>query len=184
MAGLGQTSLARLDHGLHANGSLSVAYELIARARLTHRRPSFGIPCVEVGGRTVTVHETAVCTMPFGTLLRFAKEAQPAQPRVLLISPLFGHFATLLRATVETLLPEHDVYVTDWHNARDVDLAQGRFGLDEYIEHLLRFLQALEQPDLPDRAARDLVERSRLGPASVPPASPPWAATRPRGRRI
>lgn len=169
---------------MHANGSLSAAYELIARARLTHRRPSFGIPCVEVGDRTVTVHETAVCTMPFGTLLRFAKEAQPAQPRVLLISPPSGHFATLLRATVETLLPEHDVYVTDWHNARDVDLAQGRFGLDEYIEHLLRFLQAPEQPDLPDRAARDLVERSRLESASVPPASPPWAATRPRGRRI
>lgn len=146
MAGLGQTSLSRLGPGLHSNGSLgslSAAYELIARTRLTHRRPPFRIPVVEVEGRTVPVHETPVCTMPFGTLLRFAKEGQAAQPRVLLISPLSGHFATLLRATVETMLPEHDVYITDWHNARDVDLAQGRFGMDEYVEHLLGFLQAM-----------------------------------------
>ena len=66
-----------------------------------------------------------------------------AQPRVLLVAPLSGHFATLLRATVKTLLPEHDVYITDWHNARDVPLLHGRFGFDDYIEHLIRFLEVI-----------------------------------------
>ena len=60
------------------------------------------------------------CQPPFGTLLRFKKDIALAQPRVLLVAPLSGHFATLLRATVRTMLPEHDVYITDWHNARDI----------------------------------------------------------------
>ena len=58
------------------------------------------------------------------------------QPRVLLVAPLSGHFATLLRGTVRTMLPEHDVYITDWHNARDVAASDGRFGFDEYVEHI------------------------------------------------
>jgi poly(3-hydroxybutyrate) depolymerase len=66
-----------------------------------------------------------------------------AQPRVLLIAPLSGHFATLLRATVRTMLPEHDVFITDWHNARDVSPEDGRFGFDEYIGHLIRFLETM-----------------------------------------
>ena len=62
---------------------------------------------------------------------------------MLLIAPLSGHFATLLRATVRTMLPEHDVYITDWHNARDVPLAAGSFGFDGYIGHLIRFLEKI-----------------------------------------
>jgi polyhydroxyalkanoate depolymerase len=62
---------------------------------------------------------------------------------VLLIAPLSGHFATLLRATVRTMLAEHDVYITDWHNARDVSVAEGRFGFDEYIGHIVRFLETM-----------------------------------------
>src|SRR5262249_29385117 len=65
------------------------------------------------------------------------------QPRVLLVAPLSGHFATLLRGTVRTLLSEHDVFITDWHNARDISIAHGRFGFDEYVEHLIRFLEVL-----------------------------------------
>src|SRR5271165_6051357 len=60
-----------------------------------------------------------------------------------LVAPLSGHFSTLLRGTVRTMLPEHDVYITDWHNVRDVSLRHGRFGLDEYIEHLIRFLETI-----------------------------------------
>jgi polyhydroxyalkanoate depolymerase len=117
---------------------------MLAKTRLTHSRPAFGIVSVESGGRTVPVREEAVCTMPFGTLLRFAKSGVDApQPRVLLLAPLSGHFATLLRGTVQTLLPEHDVYLTDWHNARDVSREQGRFGLDEYVEHVMKFLEAM-----------------------------------------
>jgi poly(3-hydroxybutyrate) depolymerase len=84
--------------------------------------------------------------MPFGTLLRFRKyNAQdlPYQPPVLLVAPLSGHFATLLRETAKTLLQDHDVYITDWHNARDVSLRHGPFGLDDYIDHMIRFTQAI-----------------------------------------
>jgi poly(3-hydroxybutyrate) depolymerase len=123
--------------------NLSAAYELIARTGLTHARPPFGIDSVTVGNREVAVHEHAAVTTPFGTLLHFKKDIDTPQPRVLLVAPLSGHFATLLRGTVRTMLPEHDVYITDWHNVRDVPLADGRFGFDEYIEHLISFLEAL-----------------------------------------
>ena len=100
--------------------NLTAAYELIARAGLTHERPPFGIDSVMVGNREVAVTEEAADVTPFGTLLHFKKDIEQAQPRVLLVAPLSGHFATLLRSTVRTMLPEHDVYITDWHNARDV----------------------------------------------------------------
>ena len=100
--------------------NLTAAYELIARAGLTHERPAFGIDRVMVGNREVAVREVAARVTPFGTLLHFKKDIEQAQPRVLLVAPLSGHFATLLRATVRTMLAEHDVYITDWHNMRDV----------------------------------------------------------------
>jgi poly(3-hydroxybutyrate) depolymerase len=123
--------------------NLTAAYELIARAGLSHTRPPFGIGSVNVGNREVEVREEAAHTTPFGTLLHFKKDIAAAQPRVLMVAPLSGHFATLLRATVRTMLPEHDVYITDWHNARDVPLTVGRFGCDEYIDHLIKFLDVM-----------------------------------------
>ena len=126
-----------------ALSNLTAAYELIGRARLTHARPPYGIDSVMVGNREVMVSEEAALKTPFGTLLHFKKDIEQAQPRVLLIAPLSGHFATLLRATVRTMLPEHDVYITDWHNARDVPTEAGRFGFDEYIAHLVTFLEKL-----------------------------------------
>lgn len=123
--------------------NLAAAFELISRSTLTHHRPSYGIDTVKVGNHDVRVREEAHFTTPFGTLLRFAKEVDIVQPRIMLVAPMSGHFATLLRDTVRTLLPENDVYITDWHNARDVALAHGRFGFDEYVEHLIKFLEAL-----------------------------------------
>jgi poly(3-hydroxybutyrate) depolymerase len=123
--------------------SLAAAYELVARAGLSHARPAFDIGSVKVGDRDVGVREEAVHVTPFGTLLRFRKDLEVAQPRILLVAPLSGHFATLLRGTVQTLLPENDVYITDWHNARDVSLSHGEFGLDQYVEHLIRFLEVM-----------------------------------------
>ncbi len=123
--------------------NLRAAYELIARAGLSHRRPAFGIASVKAGNREVAVREEAAHVTPFGTLLHFAKDVEAAQPRVLVVAPLSGHFATLLRATVATLLPEHDVYITDWHNARDIDGRHGRFGFDDYVEHIICFLEAI-----------------------------------------
>ena len=123
--------------------NLTAAYELIARAGLTHTRPAFGISSVTVGNREVEVREEAAYATPFGTLLHFKKDIASAQPRVLMVAPLSGHFATLLRATVRTMLAEHDVFITDWCNARDVPLTAGRFGCDEYIDHLIKFLEVM-----------------------------------------
>src|SRR5262245_54402166 len=137
VAGSGGPGLRRLaDHALMRH--LTAAYEIIARAGLTHERPPFDIHSVTVGNREVKVTEEPVLVTPFGTLLRFKKDVQATQPRVVLVAPLSGHFATLMRATVATMLPEHDVYVTDWHNARDIALLHGRFGFDDYIAHLIR----------------------------------------------
>ena len=123
--------------------NLTAAYELISRARLTHTRPDYGIRSVTVGNREVAVTEERAHVTPFGTLLRFRKDIDTEQPRVLVVAPLSGHFATLLRGTVRTMLPEHDVYITDWHNARDVPLSAGRFGFDDYVTHLIEFLEAI-----------------------------------------
>jgi polyhydroxyalkanoate depolymerase len=143
--------IAARSVGARLNGSvrptvlsnLTAAYELIARAGLTHERPPYGIDSVMVGDREVGVSEEVADVTPFGTLLHFRKDVVLAQPRVLLIAPLSGHFATLLRATVRTMLAEHDVYITDWHNARDVAPEHGRFGFDEYIGHLIRFVESI-----------------------------------------
>jgi polyhydroxyalkanoate depolymerase len=126
-----------------ALANLTAAYELISRAGLTHTRPPYGIDSITVGDQEVAVTEEAADVTPFGTLLHFKKDTAQEQPRVLLVAPLSGHFATLLRATVRTMLPEHDVYITDWHNARDVPLEAGRFGFDEYVAHMMRFLEKI-----------------------------------------
>jgi polyhydroxyalkanoate depolymerase len=121
----------------------AAAVEVFALAHLTHRRPAFGITSARVGGEDVPVREEIFHRTPFGTLLHFRKDIKAAQPRVLVLAPMSGHFATLLRDTVQTMLADHDVFITDWHNARDVPLAAGRFGLDEYVEHVMTFLEAM-----------------------------------------
>jgi poly(3-hydroxybutyrate) depolymerase len=122
---------------------VSAGLTMFAEAGLTHHRPPFGIDAVAVADRTVAVTEEAADDTPFGTLLRFRKDTAAEQPRVLLVAPMSGHFATLLRGTVQVMLPEHDVYITDWKNARDVPLAEGRFGLDEFVDHIIRFLRVM-----------------------------------------
>jgi poly(3-hydroxybutyrate) depolymerase len=122
---------------------MAAAMEVYAQLRLTHTRPAYGITSVLVGGEEVAVHEEVALVAPFGTLLRFRKDTSAVHPPVLLAAPLSGHFATLLRETVRTLLRDHDVYITDWHNARDVPLSAGVFGLDEFTDHIMQFLQAI-----------------------------------------
>ncbi|KQP38728.1 polyhydroxyalkanoate depolymerase [Methylobacterium sp. Leaf106] len=121
----------------------SAGARMMMRAGLTFARPAFGIDSIRVGNREVPVIEEATFSTPFGTLLRFRKDIDTEQPKVLVVAPLSGHFATLLRGTVRTLLADHDVYITDWHNARDVPLADGPFGFDDYVDHLVQFLGAM-----------------------------------------
>ena len=127
---------------------LAAACEVFNLAEVTHRRPAFGIASVRVGHEDVAVVEEAASSTDFATLLHFSKPALatrnlPPQPKVLIAAPMSGHFATLLRDTVRTMLADHDVYITDWHNVRDVPLSAGRFGLDEYTEHLMQFMATI-----------------------------------------
>lgn len=117
--------------------------DLFSGLRTTHDRPPFGLERVVIGNREVEVKEEAVYSTPFGTLLRFRKDTPLRQPPVLLVAPMSGHFATLLRPTAETLLPDFDLHVTDWHNARHVPVSTGRFGFDDYVEHIMAFLRAM-----------------------------------------
>jgi polyhydroxyalkanoate depolymerase len=121
---------------------LRAAAEILAKARPTHTRPQFGIGSVPVDGVEVAVTERALWATPFATLLNFAKPTA-GQPRVLVVGPMSGHFTTLIRPTIRTLLSDHDVYVLDWHNARDIPVADGVFGLDEYIGHVMDALRRL-----------------------------------------
>ncbi len=122
---------------------MAAACKVLELAEVTHKRPPWRIASVVDKGQTVAVSEEVVFTTPFGTLLRFRKEGASPQPKVLVVAPMSGHFATLLRDTVRTVLQDYDVYVTDWHNVRDVPFAAGRFGLDEYTAHIIDFLAAL-----------------------------------------
>jgi poly(3-hydroxybutyrate) depolymerase len=123
--------------------SALAASKVIELAEVTHRRPPWGIAQVTVDGEPQAVVEDVVARTPFAELVRFSKPGVAAQPRLLVVAPMSGHFATLLRDTVRTALQDHEVYVTDWLNVRDVPLTAGRFGLDEYIEHVLRFIEHL-----------------------------------------
>ena len=122
---------------------LAAAYEMVERAGLSHGRPPFEIKSTMVGNREVEVIEEDAYRLPFGTLLHFKKDVDVPQPRVLVVAPLSGHFATLLAGTVRTLLPDHDVFITDWHNARNVSLEHGPFAFDDYVEHVIKFLEWL-----------------------------------------
>ena len=126
-----------------ASRRMAAALELVSRSKLTYRRPSYGIDKVMVGNRELAVVEEAVYKTPFGTLLRFNRVGAPVQPKVLLVAPMSGHFATLLRNTVKTLAQDHDVHITDWHNPRDIPLCEGSFGLEDYTEHLIEFLEVM-----------------------------------------
>jgi polyhydroxyalkanoate depolymerase len=129
--------------GESAGRQLAAGLEMISRFEITHTRPDFGIAPVRVGNRDVPVTPQVSLELPFGNLLHFAKDVDAPQPRILVIAPLSGHFSTLLRGTVETLLRDHDVYITDWANARDVAVEAGQFGVDEYIDYLIRFLEEI-----------------------------------------
>jgi poly(3-hydroxybutyrate) depolymerase len=119
------------------------AMEMISRFELTHVRPDFAIHKVKSGNAEVSVRPDVALKLPFGDLLHFVKDSDVRQPKVLVIAPLSGHFSTLLRGTVETLLHDHDVYITDWANARDVPVSAGAFGVEDYVGYIIRFLEEI-----------------------------------------
>ncbi len=138
-----QTLSATSFWGADATRYFAAAMEMVSRYKITHERPDFGIRSVMIGNRDVPIAVETVLEMPFGKLLHFAADVDMRRPRVLVVAPLSGHFATLLTGTVRTLLRDHDVYITDWANARDVPLSAGRFGMDEYVDYVIRFLEEI-----------------------------------------
>jgi poly(3-hydroxybutyrate) depolymerase len=122
---------------------INAAFEVFGYSGVTHKRPAYGIEKVQVGNALVDVTDETVFSTQFASLVHFKKDTDRKQPKVLLCAPMSGHFATLLRNTIEVLLQDHDVYVTDWHNARDIPVEAGVFGFDEYVEHIIKFLEFL-----------------------------------------
>ncbi|HZR07772.1 MAG TPA: polyhydroxyalkanoate depolymerase [Myxococcales bacterium] len=146
--------------------AVASASELLERATRHYPKPPFGLATTEIGNRTVAVREVPVLATPFCNLIRFERDAARHDPKVLVVAPLSGHHASLLRDTVSRLLPEHDVYLTDWIDARLIPLAAGRFDLDDYIELTQRFIRTLGpdvhvlavcQPSVPVLAAVSLM---------------------------
>lgn len=141
---------------------LSSALEVFAHASAPRGKPEFGLNETIVDGELVAVHEEIVLRQPFGQLKRFVKTGIEGAPKLLIVAPMSGHYATLLRGTVERMLPKHHVYITDWRDARSVPLSEGRFDLDDYIDYVITFLKhigpgahvlAVCQPSVPVYAA-------------------------------
>ena len=150
--------------------SMAAGAEIVARLTRTYGKPAFGLPTTEVQGKTVAVNEEILLRKPFCQLLHFHRDTTQRDPKVLLVAPMSGHYATLLRGTVEALLPEHDVYITDWIDAREVPLAQGNFDLDDYIDYIVEFCRylgpdvhviAVCQPSVPVMGAASLMAHAR-----------------------
>jgi poly(3-hydroxybutyrate) depolymerase len=151
--------------------SMAAACELFERSTRRYGKPEWEIPNTIVGGEQVPIHIDVAWERPFCRLLHFQRTFQHAprrpQPKVLIVAPMSGHYATLLRGTVEAFLPHHDVYITDWVDARMVPLAEGRFDLDDYIDYVISILHRLGgdthviavcQPSVPVLAATALME--------------------------
>ena len=116
------------------------ALEVFAHAAAPRGKPAFGLDSTTIDGRTVAVREEVVARHAFGQLKHFVREGIDGGPKLLIVAPMSGHYATLLRGTVERMLPSADVYVTDWRDAKMVPLSAGRFDLDDYIDYLVEFL--------------------------------------------
>jgi polyhydroxyalkanoate depolymerase len=156
---------------------MTAYYELVALAGFTHARPDYEIDSVEIDGEAIPVEERGVLWTPFCQLLRFRREDSEDEPKVLLVAPMSGHFATLLRGTIRTLLSEHTVFVTDWINPRNVKLVDGDFSLEDYTQHLIDFVRfigddchivAVCQPTVSALVATAMLARD---PSGVQPAS-------------
>jgi poly(3-hydroxybutyrate) depolymerase len=150
----GASTLANIGAGWMQNPANPFAYssmgpivasalDVFAHAAAPRGKPHFGIGTVEVDGREVQVKEEVVLRKPFGQLKHFRREGIEGGPKLLIVAPMSGHYATLLRGTVQRMLPRHDVYITDWRDAKLVPKDEGSFDLDDYIDYLIAFLDHL-----------------------------------------
>jgi poly(3-hydroxybutyrate) depolymerase len=124
---------------------VSSALDVFAHVAAPRGKPEFGLTSTMIGGREVAVREEILLRKPFGQLKRFRREGIGNSPRLLIVAPMSGHYATLLRGTVERMLPAHDVYITDWRDAKLVPTSEGSFDLDDYIDYVIEFLEHIAQ---------------------------------------
>jgi len=170
--------LSHTPFGKIAIASLDMFEQLTRR----YGKPKFGFTSVPIDGADVPIEEEIVHRKAFGQLKHFKRHFTEASsdkdPRLLIVAPMSGHFATLLRGTVEAMLPDHDVYITDWRDARNVPVSEGQFDLDDYVEYLIDWLRdlgpnthvvAVCQPSVPVFAAVSLMEQAKhpCTPSSV-----------------
>ncbi|MEO6225725.1 MAG: polyhydroxyalkanoate depolymerase [Sphingomicrobium sp.] len=185
LAGLGAGWLSNPANpwGYSSMGPMvGASLEVFAHAAAPRGKPEFGLTTTQVGRKRVAVHEEILLRKPFGQLKHFAREGVTAGPSLLIVAPMSGHYATLLRGTVERLLPGFDVYITDWRDAKLVPLSDGSFNLDDYIDYLIEFLEligektgarphmlAVCQPSVPAFAATALMaeDKHRWRPRSL-----------------
>ena len=167
---------------------VSAGYDLLYRLGKDYEKPAFGLQTIDVDGTQVAVHERVEIDKPFCELRRFKRFTDDigtltklkGQPAVLIVAPLSGHYATLLRDTVKTMLKDHKVYITDWKNARLVPLSEGEFHLDDYVNYIQEFIRHLQgiygnchvmsvcQPTVPVLAAVSLMaSRGDLTPLTM-----------------
>ncbi len=150
----GASAMANFGAGLLQNPANPFAYlgggaivgsalEVFAHAAAPRGKPAFGLDHTTIDGRDVAVVEEIVLRKPFGQLKRFRREGVEGGPKLLIVAPMSGHYATLLRGTVERMLPFADLHITDWRDAKLVPLSDGRFDLDDYIDYLVEFLAAM-----------------------------------------
>ena len=177
LAGLGAGWLSNPANpwGYSSMGPMVAAsLEVFAHAAAPRGKPEFGIEKTRVGRKEVRVHEEILLRKPFGQLKHFYREGIETGPSLLIVAPMSGHYATLLRGTVERLLPTFDIYITDWRDAKLVSLDEGSFDLDDYIDYLIEFLEligtktgerphmlAVCQPSVPAFAATALMNEDR-----------------------
>lgn len=149
---------------------MASALEVFAHAAAPRGKPAFGLDRTTVDGREVEVVEEIVLQKPFGQLKRFARKGVKGGPKLLIVAPMSGHYATLLRGTVERMLPTCDVYITDWRDAKLVPMAEGFFDLDDYVDYLVAFMEAIGpgghmlavcQPSVPCYAAAALMSADK-----------------------
>jgi poly(3-hydroxybutyrate) depolymerase len=161
--------------------AFAAGFEVFERATRRYGKPAFGLDTTDIGGKQVSVHEKVVWSKPFCDLLHFERclpSGHKKDPKILIVAPMSGHYATLLRGTVETLLPDAEIYITDWKDARMVPLSEGRFDLDDYIDYVIEMIHhlgedthviAVCQPSVPVLAAvaRMEEEGDPLSPSSM-----------------
>ena len=161
--------------------STAAMFEVFERATRRYGKPVFGLDTTRVEGREVAVSEVVAWEKQFCRLLHFKRDVpkalSAAQPKVLIAAPMSGHYATLLRATVEAFLPDHEVYITDWTDARDVSSSDGSFDLDDYVDYMIDMFRHLKgdvhvfavcQPSVPVLAA--VARMEQMGDPHVPHA--------------